>query len=176
MSRIHKFPPRKCSLVGATALGALMLTVAGCTTPPPTYRFDSVASDPAISFESAFVRHTHFSVNVKDVGKNACVDFETAGYLLKVDSIFLYDKPSTEIRIKAPANKPVAIKAWHVYSDPAYMSSCGPLTRVFTPESGTNYVVKLNEENKRCFVSVASVDRDGRRKEVPSRTLPQCAK
>lgn len=151
-----------------------MVLCAGCTTPAPTYRFAGAAGDPRVSFASDFDLQTHFSVNVSDAAKNSCADLDRVGYLLKTDSVFLYDKANTEISIQVPAGKPMVVMGLHTFSDPAYRANCGPLSRTFTPVRGTDYVVKLNLASKVCFLTVASVDAGGRQAPVPSIPTPKC--
>lgn|GEM_PF-2895489 len=89
---------------------AISTLIASCTTPAPTYRYSDVSLPNAeISFESDYVLHTHFSINIVDAERNACKDYKTVGYLLYEDSIFLYDKANKIIKIKVPANKEIAI-------------------------------------------------------------------
>jgi hypothetical protein len=164
--------------VSASRLLALVaLLLCACTTPAPTYKYPSPApTDPNISFESDFVLHTHFSVNNKAPDENRCADFDTAGYLLKEDSVFIYDKASYTLQVKTPASKPLAVSAYHSFGDGSYSVSCGPLTLMFTPEKAKEYFVKMNLEEKVCYMSVQSSDEVGKRVPVASKTLPKCAR
>lgn len=153
------------------------LFLAACTTPAPTYKYSSpLPSDPTISFESDFDMHTHFSVNNKAPEQNNCADFDSAGYLLKKDSIFIYDKANRNLQIKAPADKLISVSAYHSFGDPSYKSSCGPLTRAFVPEKMKEYMVKMNVQDKTCFISVQSIDSTGKATPVKATVLPKCEK
>lgn len=156
-------------------LAIALFLLAGCTTPAPTYRFANASpTDPEISFESDFELHTRFAVNTKEPEGQMCSNFDSVGYLLKANSIFIYDRPNTTITIKAPANKPISVSAHHSFSDPGYRANCGPLTQVFTPFEGKKYVAKLNLVDKLCYLSVASVEPDGQRIPVSSRIVGRC--
>ena len=120
------------------------LVIASCTTPAPTYRYtDASLPNSEISFESDYVLHTHFSINIVDAARNACNDYKTAGYLLYEDSIFLYDKANKIIKIKVPANKEIAISGMHSYGDPGQQEHCGPVVRSFIPSHDAKYVVRF---------------------------------
>jgi hypothetical protein len=155
------------------------MTLASCKTIPPTYSYTAASpADPEISFESDFDLHTFFSVSTKFPQEKSCTNFDTVGYLLKPESVFIYDKANHQIVIRAAAEKPLAVSANHLYSDPSYRGSCGPLTRLFIPSAGKKYVVKMNKNPKStlCYVSVFSKEPDGGRTEVSSTALPNCVK
>jgi hypothetical protein len=104
-------------------LAALLLH--GCTTPAPTYKnLKPSPNDAELSFESDFELHTHFSINTQR--GSSCGKFETVGYLLKANSIFIYDRPNKEIKVMVPTGKPIGVAGYHYFSDPGYRSNCYP--------------------------------------------------
>jgi hypothetical protein len=148
-----------------------------CTTPAPTYKYQAASNDPVVSMESDFELHTHFFVNTKNPAANKCEDFDRAGYLLKVDSIFVYDKSNKEIAIRSAAGKPITISAEHIYSDPGQSQHCGPLLRTFTPEAGGKYVAKMNDMGKICTFTISRIDEKTQSRDlVPSMASPKCTK
>lgn len=140
---------------------ALCLTA--CTTPAPDYRFNDISVPSAeLSFESDFVLHTHFAVNITDAQRNACSDYKRAGYLLYDDSIFLYDKSNRSIKIQVPANQAIAIKGLHQFNDPARSEVCGPLFSTFVPEAGAKYIVRFaNQGNNQGTATNYDISRIG---------------
>ena len=130
------------------------LVLNACGTAAPTYRHLSPApTDAQLSFESDFDLHTNFSVNT-EINNKQCGKYETVGYLLKTDSIFLFDKPNTEIKIQVPSEKTIGVSGRHFFSDGRYTSNCFPPTVFFTPENNAKYVVKMHLQNQYCFLSV----------------------
>lgn len=125
-------------------LAVITLMNVGCTTPAPTYQYHDTQSPSAeLSFESDYVLHTHFSVNIVDAEKNACNDYKTAGYLLYADSIFLYDKANKTLKVTVPANKEISISGLHRFGDPGQQQHCGPVVRSFTPSDNAKYVIRF---------------------------------
>jgi hypothetical protein len=159
------------------ALVPMCILFSACTTPAPTYKYQAAETDPVISMESDYELHTHFFVNTKNPAANRCDDFDRAGYLLKVNSIFLYDKSSKEINIRSAANKPITVSAEHIFSDPGESRHCGPLLRTFTPLAGGRYVAKMNDLGKICALTVDRIDdKTQAREAVPGTALPKCSK
>ncbi|WP_076591216.1 hypothetical protein [Herminiimonas arsenitoxidans] len=163
---------------------ALIFLCAACnTTPPPNYKNPIAPDNAKVSFESDFELHTHFYVNT-DNTPQSCGKFERAGYLLKRDSILLYDKANYEIKIEVPSNKVVGISASHYFDDPTYRSSCFPKPVFFTPEANANYIVKVNlirtdrggrlPLGGQCYVSVANLKTDGSYVNVKTNAKPPC--
>ncbi len=150
----------------------------GCTTPAPTYKYIATsASDPQISFESDFVLHTNFSVNITNPDLNLCNDYDSVGYLLKADSILIYDKPNREIKIQVPSNKFILVHALHYYSDGGRTVRCGPITKKFMPLDNHQYVVNMQAVNGFCGLQVLSVDENNQRTEIQTeRVLKQCVR
>ena len=146
----------------------------GCKTPPPNYKYTPTGNDASISFESDFALHTKFKVNTSRPEQNLCSDFVTSGYILKKDSVFIYDTPNLAINISAPASAPIAVSASHEYTDGTFYSSCGPLSLTFTPKKDGLYVVKMNNIKDRCFLSAFEIDSDKTRKPIQSNPLPKC--
>ncbi|HEY8607878.1 MAG TPA: hypothetical protein VIM12_12255 [Noviherbaspirillum sp.] len=163
-------------LKATASLCVSTLFLAGCamTTPPPTYKYVANSADPTISFESDFVLQTHFFVNTRAAEDNRCADFDRAGYLLKKDSIFIYDKANHQLALKAPADVPVAVRGYHHFSDGTFTSHCGPLTTIFTPEKSKKYAVKMNVGEKVCFMSVNEVEGAGAPRPVKTAALQKC--
>jgi hypothetical protein len=162
-----------------------ILALNACTTPAPTYRNLSPSSDDAhISFESDFELHTHFLANIS--GNTSCKSFKSTGYILKADSIFIYDKPNTEIEITAPAGKLIGVGGYHQYSDPGYTANCYPKSRFFIPEPNEKYVVKMNkvsqginwkgEKKWMCYISVEKIDSNGSKEKVELSKKVGCTK
>lgn len=164
----------------ALALGACS------TTPPPTYRHSQPAlEDAAFSFESDYELHTHFSVNTQRGA--SCGKFETVGYLLKPESIFLYDKANREINVQVPSRRLVGVGGYHYFSDPSFTSSCYPGSHFFVPEPRAKYVVKMNRTETQsssrrsttsasCSISVLQISDNGSRKPVDTFPPPPCSK
>ncbi|WP_460565834.1 hypothetical protein [Hydrogenophaga aquatica] len=91
----------------ACAFISCALFLAACTTPLPKYKNPHPSAEDAhLTFESDFEYHTFFSVNIRNTA-DACGRFESAGYLLKVDSIFIFDKPNKEVSITVPSQQMV---------------------------------------------------------------------
>ncbi len=171
--------------IKALVLLAAAFALNACTTPAPTYRNLSPSSiDAQISYESDFELHTHFSVNTS--GNTSCKNFKTTGYILKADSIFIYDKPNTEIKITTPAGKLIGVGGYHQYSDPGYTANCYPKSRFFIPEPNGRYVVKMNkislgknwkgQAKGMCFISVEKINSDGNREQVKLSKKAGCTK
>jgi hypothetical protein len=154
----------------------LILSIAGCKTAPPTYTYTSPSlSDPVITFESSFDLYTYFSVNIKSPENNNCSDYDTIGYILKQDKSFLHDKPNSEITIKAPADKKIAIAAIYSFSGGNYTEKCGPLYIMFTPASFEKYVVHMGLITKKiCALGVSGKDKNGEKMNVHHEKISQC--
>jgi|LakMenEpi03Aug12_release.lakeMendotaPanAssembly.Ray.scaffolds.fasta_scaffold636939_2 hypothetical protein len=133
-------------------LSTLALTACGTATPTYKNLYPS-PSDAQLSFESDFDLRTNFSVNT-EINSKQCGKYEFAGYLLKIDSIFLFDKPNNELKIQVPAEKTIGVSGRHFFSDGKYTSDCFPPTVFFTPEPNAKYVVKMNLKDRYCFMSV----------------------
>lgn len=173
MKNLLTLPPSPWRLAAVP----LCVLFSACTTPAPTYKYQAAATDPVISMESDYELHTHFFVNTKDTAANKCEDFDRAGYLLKVDSIFVYDKSNKEITIRSAANKPITISAEHFYSDPGVNRHCGPLLRTFIPAAGGKYVAKMNDLGKVCALTIDRIDEKTQTKETaPSIDQSKCSK
>lgn len=168
----------------------VVLTISGllsaCTTAPPNYRNPSPASDDArIGFESDYELHTHFSTSL-DAGAEGCGKFETVGYLLKVDSIFLYDRSNHAISIDVPSRRIVGVAGHHSFRDPARRTSCYPKPLFFTPEPHGVYRVRMNSINYPrelpgnivglCYLSVEEIRQDRSSTRVAAQTRPSCGK
>ena len=156
----------------------LAVILSACTTPAATYRnINPSLADAEISFESDFDLHTHFSLNT--TREPTCGKFESVGYLLKTDSVFIYDKPNKEIRVKVPTGKPIGVSGYHHYSDPSYGASCYPPGHFFTPKPFEKYVVKMNKstldrKNAVCFISINKVEASGELHIVKPDNLAAC--
>lgn len=144
----------------------------GCVTPPPTYSYQAQVDDPTIEFTSEFKLHTFFSVNIINPKDNLCQDFDTAGFILHTNSILIYDKPSTEAKIQAPANKPILVRALYSYSDGRYSTSCGPITSIFTPESGKFYLAQMLDIDRHCRLII--VEKDNPNAFVVQQNIEKC--
>lgn len=164
----------------------VLLILGACTTPAPTYKNPApLANDAEISFESDYVRHTHFSVNTDRAGVS-CGKFKSVGYLLKADSVFIYDKPNTEIIVKVPTKKMIGVGGYHAYDDPGYKSSCYPKSLFFTPAPNEKYIVKMNRIIKGtnwkgdiksvCYLSVKKVGSNGDKTAVKLDKPASCTK
>jgi hypothetical protein len=135
------------ALISASVLNA-------CGTAAPIYKnLYPAPSDAQLSFESDFDLRTNFSVNT-EINSKQCGKYQYAGYLLKIDSIFLFDKPNNELKIQVPAEKTIGVSGRHFISDGKYTSDCFPPTVFFTPEPNAKYVVKMNLKDRYCFMSV----------------------
>lgn len=157
-------------LFNTSSIVTLAVILSACTTPAPTYRnINPSPTDAEISFESDFDLHTHFSLNT--TREAACGKFESVGYLLKADSIFIYDKPNKEIKVKVPTGKQIGVAGYHYFSDPSYRASCYPQGQFFTPMPFGKYVVRMNKttlsndrsnrETAFCFISILEVEANG---------------
>lgn len=155
-----------------------LLVLNGCTTPAPTYQYVATsAADPQISFESDFVLHTDFHVNINSSDLNLCNDYDFVGYLLKADSILIYDKPNREIKIRVPSNKNITVRANHYYSDGGRTVSCGPIARKFIPLENARYVVNMQAVDKFCRLQVLSEDQNNQRTEIKTENVAlKCVK
>lgn len=152
-----------------------MLTMFGCTTPPPTYRYTSIDdNDPEITFDSNFSLHTFFSINTKVASNNRCSDFDSVGYILKRDSLLIYDKPNHSIHIRVRPNHAVTIRALHQFNDATYTSKCGPIFQQFTPLTGTKYRVDLFDRDKYCALSIRQLAEDGSWQQTPTTSMNDC--
>ena len=164
---------------------SIALALNACTTPAPTYKNTSSSpSDAQISFESDFDLHTRFSVNTER--GTHCGKFESVGYLLKANSVFIYDKPNKEIKVKVPVGKAIGVAGYHSFSDPGYKANCYPKGHFFIPEPNGNYVVKMNKisqgvdwkgnEKGLCYISIEEIDSHGDRKKIEYNNPPSCVK
>jgi len=163
-----------------TACLALLLNACATHSNMATYKNPNPAENNAkVSFETDFDLHTYFSINVTR-NENSCGRYDSVGYLLKADSIFIYDKPNKEINITIPAGKVVGVAGYHKYDDPGYRGSCYPEGRFFTAQSNGKYVIKMNVTNLGktgyCHISVSEVNRNGDRKPVEYINPPACTK
>lgn len=157
------------------------ILIGACTTPPPTYKNpEPLPTDAKVSFESDFELHTFFSTSIN---RDLCSKFETVGYLLKKDSIFIYDKPNHQINISVPFGIPIGVTGYHKYDDPGYRSNCYPPGFTFSPEPMKNYVVKLNlvkngdsGSSGYCYLGVQEIEPDGKRLPVKTTPLQKCSK
>lgn len=164
---------------------AFISLCAACTTPPPSYKNPAASDNAKVSFESDFELHTHFYINT-EATPESCGKFERAGYLLKRDSFFIYDKANYEVKAEIPSNKVVGVMGNHHFDDPTYRASCFPKPVFFTPEANANYIVKVNvirTDNGRrlptsglCYVSVTNVKADGSLLNVKTDTQSPCSK
>lgn len=168
------------SKVSLACMSAVLFMSAACTTPAPTYKNSMPSADDAeVIFESDFELHTHFKANI-DRSESSCGTYQSTGYLLKKDSILIYDKPNLEIKIKVPTKKLIGIAGYHYFSDPTYRSNCYPPDRFFTPEPNETYVVKLNKISADrggggyCYLSVESMAANGNRTPVKTIARPAC--
>jgi hypothetical protein len=165
-----------------------------CTISAPTYKnLNQSPQDAELSFESDFELHSFFSIKI------GCGKFETVGYLLKADSIFLIDKPNKEIKVPVPTGHIIGTKGEYSYSapggpamygapgTPSITTSCSPPPHYFTPQPNGKYVVRLNVSNNKendwrgrketfCYLSIEQVDNNGNKKKVESNAAPICAK
>ena len=170
----------------AGLISTLIILCAACsTTPPPSYQSPVSSDNAKVSFESDFELHTHFFVNA-GITPQSCGKFERAGYLLKRDSILLYDKPNREIKIEVPSDRIVGIGASHYFDDPTYRASCYPKSVFFKPEAKGTYIIKVNLVNSasegrlpvsgQCFISVTNLKADGSLANVKTETKSPCSK
>jgi len=150
----------------------IVLSASACTTPKPSYSYQALPNDPIIEFESDYDTHTFFSVNTKDPEKNMCDDFDSAGFILHADSIFIYDKPNTEASIQVPANQPISVRAHHLFNGAGYRSSCGPIIKSFVPESGKIYIAHMIRDGRYCAFKIT--EKDNPNAEVPVKTVDKC--
>lgn len=168
----------------ACAFISCALFLAACTTPLPKYKNPHPSAEDAhLTFESDFEYHTFFSVNIRNTA-DACGRFESAGYLLKVDSIFIFDKPNKEVSITVPSQQMVGIDANHSFSDPTYRSSCHPKPVFFFAEPRQTYIVRMNrviesvkrngDRNGFCYVTVEKLGDDKLRAKITSVTSSMC--
>lgn len=160
---------------------ATIALISACTTAPPTYKAPTPsAANAELSFESDFELHSFFSLNT-EYGER-CGKFESVGYLLKADSIFLYDKPNTALNVTVPSGKIIGVKGYHSFKDPSISSSCFPKDVFFTPLPGEKYVAKLNlirqtadsKGKAMCFLSVEGIGGDGKRLALETTNTPRC--
>lgn len=144
----------------------LAISLTSCTTPQVIqYKNTNPSSaDAHFTFKSELDTHTYFSVNEHPVEK--CADFKPIGYVLNADSIFLYDKPNKEIKIKMPSGNPIALHGYHKFSNPGMKSYCFPPRQIFTPEAAGIYEIKMGFRSEKgtdgvCFLKVSKVSADG---------------
>ena len=131
----------------------MLLVISGCTTPKATYHYQKQDGDPTVYFESDFDLHTHFFVN-NNAKNNLCVDEQRAGYILKVDSMFIYDTANKQLSIVVPKDQSLIVMAHHSFSDGSVSKSCGPVRTMFTPEARHEYVAKMNLSGSKCFITI----------------------
>ena len=151
------------------------LLLVACTTPLPTYTYTTSSNDdPQIEFKSDFVLHTKFGINVADTVANRCADYQSVGYILKKDSIFIYDKPNAEIKIHTPRDNPVIVVSTHHFDGGDYRSSCGPLRRKFIARAGISYTVNLAKLGSVCRLNVSAKTSDGNDVPLVAEPISNC--
>ncbi|RXZ36310.1 hypothetical protein D9O50_07155 [Oxalobacteraceae bacterium CAVE-383] len=141
------------------------------------YKYQATRDDPLISMDSDYELQTYFLVNTKNPAANRCEDFDRAGYIQKVDSIFISSKPNREITIRSAANKSIVISAEHRFNHPEMSGGCGPLLRMFTPLAGGKYIAKMNDMGRICTFTIDRIDEKTQAREpVAFTTLSKCSK
>jgi hypothetical protein len=164
-------------------LSALLmaLVIVGCTTPQVIHykNPNPSSSDVPVTFRSDLNTHIYFMVNGNP--SEVCANFKNIGYVLNMDSIFLYDKPNKEINLSLPSGKPIGVASWHKYDDPGQRSNCFPPSRLFTPEAGEKYEVRMSFINVKgtdgmCKITVDKLIADGTKVPVSTSPYPDCKK
>jgi len=131
----------------------VLLAISGCTTPKATYHHQKQDGDPTVYFDSDFDLHTHFFVN-NNADNNLCADEQRVGYILKVDSMFIYDKANPQLSIVVPKDKPIIVMGNHSFSNGSRTTTCGPVRTMFTPKAGHEYVAKMNLSSSKCYITI----------------------
>jgi hypothetical protein len=169
----------KLTRISTVLCAALFLNACAAHSNMATYKNPNPAENNAkVSFETDFDLHTYFSVNASR-NEQSCGKFESVGYLLKADSIFIYDKPNKEINITVPASRLIGVAGYHKYNDPGYRANCFPDGHFFVAQPNSKYIVKVNitgKDNGFCNISVSEVSNSGDRKQVQYVTPPLCKK
>lgn len=125
----------------------LVLLMAGCGKSLPDYSYSPQGSDATVVFNSEFDLHTFFNVNINPAGGNVCADYQSAGFILHKDSIFVLDKPNKDLRINVPTDQPVSIQVVHDFNGGNSYSYCGPVGLTFSPEKGKTYLVTMHRRD-----------------------------
>lgn len=152
-------------MIKALPVFLLVLLLAGCGKLVPNYSYIAQNSDATIIFDSEFDLHTFFSVNINPAGNNMCSDYSYVGFILHRDSIFVYDKPNTDLSIRIPTDQLVSVQANHSFNGGTFSSHCGPVGLTFKPEKGKTYLVTMLRRDgigKKTYCAISIKDAESR--------------
>ncbi|WP_392553429.1 hypothetical protein RHO13_12425 [Orbus wheelerorum] len=154
------------------SLAFLMISLTGCGSvySGKMYEHSAQSADPTLTFSSDYGYYTKFWINSDaPAEQRLCKNTDEIGFLLYENSIFLFDKPMTNLSISVESDKEITITGT-TYGDG---SSCGPLEKAFTPEKNKNYLIHYEKAGNYCRMNISEKDSDT---EVAARQVASCVK